>query len=327
MSDTLAVRIGQKHRRGVPGERTVRATGFKNIDVTSASKNLIGPSKHAAKSLSPMALGPIVDKQNNEAKLFENYWQSSKMWPTAGHCLPGSGACEPSPAWYRFRARGFALDKGKRRPLPKKQYGFAQYARYNDEPMGYVESRKRIYVPLYYFLIKDLPVIGALRESLSRGEKIMIVDNDGPSRAQYPEGMPMTVENWRKMIDDPSLPFGHGYVVAGILAGLPEDVMLDVSVADVEWARNAVGSKSSARVSNVNKKRQLSSMSSGPMEGFFRDSGQSLSQIAEPQSKKARVVRKQQKQTAEEGNVSDPLVPTICYVRKSLLKDSASLDV
>lgn len=218
------VRIGQKHSRGVPGQRTVTCDGFLNIDVTSGSRNLIGPERVPAVTLSPMKLGPITDAEGNTALIFENYWQFGKMWQSAGHIDPSSG--KPTDKWLAFRRKGYALAKGKRRPLPIKKYGTANRAHYNGRSYDYVHSRKAIYVPIYYRLIKDLPAIHAMREMLNSGQKIMIVDLDGPPRNSYPNGMPMTVENWRRLINDPRISFGHGYVVAALLAGLPEEVIL-----------------------------------------------------------------------------------------------------
>jgi len=311
-----SVRIGQKHRRGVPGEQTVRAAGFKNIDVTSASRNKIGPEKLSPTTLSPMKLGPIVDMQGNRAKLFENYWQFSKMWPTAGHCrVSGNNLCAPSAKWREFRARGFASDKPKRRPLPKKQYGFPKFSYYNEEPQGYVESRKRIYVPLYYYLIRDLPVIAAIREQLVRGEKLMIVDNDGPPRDLYPHGMEMTERNWRKMIDDPSVPFGHGYVVAAVLAGFPERIFIEhLSSDEAAWARRAVDASANAP-SKVRAASNKSKEARAPTK-----TRSTIIRVPLP----ARGRKEADSIIAEE---DDPLVPTTCYVRKSeLLKRAAQLN-
>lgn len=48
----------------------------------------------------------------------------------------------------------------------------------------------------------------------------MILDYDGPPKIEYPDGMELTKANWDKMLNDPGHPFGHGYVVAGILANI-----------------------------------------------------------------------------------------------------------
>lgn len=129
-----------------------------------------------------------------------------------------AGGTNPSPAWFKFRAKGFASTKGKRRPLPLKKYGVPTASYYNDRPMGYVESRKLEYVPKYSALIKDLPVMDALERLIKSGQSVMLIDGDGPPRDQYPNGMEMTEDNWTRMLDDPQARFGHGYVVARDLA-------------------------------------------------------------------------------------------------------------
>ena len=216
-----SVFIGQKHSRGVQGQKTVARINFKNIDVTSASRNLLGKNHIPANTLSPLTLGPVADKEGNVVLTFEAFWQHSKYWPTAAH-LDGEGA--PTQKWFEFRAKGFKLTKGKRRPLPLRQYGRPTGAVYNSQIYtgsdGYVQSRKDVYVPIYANLIKDLPAIAALKQMVKNGESVMIVDGDGPPRDIYPDGMEMTKENWQKMLNDSRFPFGHGYVVAAVVAGL-----------------------------------------------------------------------------------------------------------
>jgi hypothetical protein len=211
------IRVGQKRRRGVKGDKNAECTGFKNIDVTSGSGNKIGD--HFAKEFSPMKLGPVTDENGLTALIFENYWQFSKMWPKADHFKSDTG-CEPTSKWYAFREKGFKLNKGKRRPLPVKTYGYPTCSIYNDKVYDYISSRKEIYVPIYRDLIKDLPVMDELRKLLASGQNIMIIDGDGPPKDQYPNGMEINQSNWDQMINDPKYPFGHGYVVAGLLANL-----------------------------------------------------------------------------------------------------------
>ena len=220
MNKKGTVRIGQKHRRGIAGDKSSNCVGFKNIDVTSGSFNKIGGVE--AKTLSPFKVGPVIDKNGLQAELFENYWQGGKLWPKAGHIKEGTGNM-PSDKWFQFREKVYSMKKGKRRPLPLKQYGFPTCAYYNDIPYGYIDSRKDIYIPIYYELIKNLPVIQEMKKLLDNGVNIMIIDGDGPPKNIYPEGLEITQENWNLMVEDTTYPFGHGYVVAGLLSGLLND--------------------------------------------------------------------------------------------------------
>lgn len=248
--------IGQKNTRGVKGQKTVCAEGFKNIDVTSASRNLLGSARIPATTLSPMKLGPVVDENGLRSLLFENYWQFSKYWKSADHIyLSGSNAGQPTPKWFAFRGKGFALTKGKRRPLPLREYGRPDGAIYNDRVYGYLESRKEIYVPFYAQLIRDLPAIAALKEMIRNGENLMIVDNDGPPRSLYPNGMEMTEENWRKMIDDALFPFGHGYIVAALVANLAS-LSFSFSPASSSSSAFPVASSSARNAGEKGKKRK-----------------------------------------------------------------------
>ena len=62
-----------------------------------------------------------------------------------------------------------------------------------------------------------------MKKLLDNGVNIMIIDGDGPPKNIYPEGLEITQENWNLMVEDTTYPFGHGYVVAGLLSGLLND--------------------------------------------------------------------------------------------------------
>lgn len=210
--------IGQKQQRGVKGDRAARRNGAVSIDVTSASMNLLGPDQIRASTLSPFKVGPVFDKHDKDlkAEFFENRWQYGKMWPTAGH-ISADGT--PTPKWFEFRSKGYKSRKAKRRPLPKKEFGFATKSYYNGRLHGYVESRKAIYVPEYRDLISSASAVKEMKSMLNDGESILILDNDAPPKTKWPEGREMTQELWNEMIEDAELPFGHGYVVAALIAG------------------------------------------------------------------------------------------------------------
>ena len=210
-----SVRIGQKQKRGIKGDKATSLVGYKNIDVTSGSFNKVG--QYPATTLSPMKLGPVTDNNGLTAKIFENYWQFSKLFAKAGHIHQGTD-CTPTKTWVDFRQKGFNLDKGKRHPLPK-EFGYAKCSVYNDYVYNYVDSRKAIYVPIYAKLIENLPIIDELRKMVANGHNIMIIDGDGAPKDVYPNGLEMNQTNWDLMINDPKYPFGHGYVVAALIAG------------------------------------------------------------------------------------------------------------
>ena len=213
------IRIAQKRKKGIKGDINPVKEGYKNIDVTSGSMNKI--DGNLAKELSPFYVGPVIDKNGLKANFFEGYWQHSKMWRTAGHIKEGT-KCEPTNKWYDFREKGFKSDKAKRHPLAVKDYGYPECAIYNDKVYDYLTSRKEIYVPIYKNLIKDMEVIKAMKEMLDKGQNIMIIDVDGPPKDKYPEGVEVNQENWNKFINETKFPFGHGWVVAGLLAELLE---------------------------------------------------------------------------------------------------------
>lgn len=176
--------------------------GCIRIDVTSGSRKKVNGLE--VKSLSPFVLGPVMTGTDEECKLFENFWQYGKKYLEKNHIYDRN-------KWLSFRTKGFASTKACRRPVPGKK---AVSSEYFGVEMDYITSRKQVYAPIYKKLVEDLPVVHALRELLKKTD-LLIVEYDGP---KIPEVA--TQENMEKAIEDPSQPFGHGYVLAGVLLGL-----------------------------------------------------------------------------------------------------------
>jgi len=253
VSVNVLVAVGQKpgfDRRSDKGQGSVQRTnprrdGFTNIDVTSGSMNKI--NNRSARVLSPLYLGPVVDSDGDKALRFENYWQYLKVYPQLGHWDQINK--KPTDKWIMWKQHGFLLLKGKKgiRTPPevsalKRKYNEACNATYknkaekdkaindakwvpighwfNGKLLGYIEARKQIYVPTYAKLIKKKQVIKDMKKMITKGDKLMILDLDGPPRKSYPTGLLMTDDNWETMINDEKYPFGHGYVVAALVAGL-----------------------------------------------------------------------------------------------------------
>jgi hypothetical protein len=77
-------------------------------------------------------------------------------------------------------------------------------------------------VPEYSTLIEGREMLQFYKDQLDQGRDITIFDFDGP---RTPEGevlcLELTEELLIEKINDTRYPFGHGYVIASILAGIP----------------------------------------------------------------------------------------------------------
>ncbi len=202
MSDekkTGRVYLASKNARG---KWAGRPAGSVTVDATSLqSKNSIN-----RRDLSPMS--PFVTY--NEFYCFENYWQSLRVYEHLADKRP------------QFIAWWQALKRPKRRYPGTKGKKVLYASRPGvEEKLTYVESRKKIYVPEYYEMVKNREAITTARNQLKSGRDICVVDIDGP-RAD--DGTPLcheiTLDYLKEKIDDEKFPFGHGYIVASLIAGI-----------------------------------------------------------------------------------------------------------
>lgn len=141
---------------------------------------------------------------------FENYWQSGKVYEG----LDDSRAKQ----WWKN------LKEGKRRyPLGKGRK--ILHSNFDGKIRGYIESRKEVYVPEYYDLIQGREGLLKCLEMVQKGQDVVVYDFDGPRDTDgEPVCLEVDLKLLRSKIEDPTFPFGHGYVVAGCLLGLkPSD--------------------------------------------------------------------------------------------------------
>lgn len=159
---------------------------------------------------------------------FEHFWQGGKAWFKHNEKIPGT--------------RDFFLKATKpTRRFPRRLSAGAviKYAQWDiptlPQEMGYVESRKKVYVPFYHAYMKDSASIKALKERVDAGESVVVYDFDGPrlgagerdsmGNVGEKDGdvacVPVSLDLLIKKINDEKYPFGHGYVVAALLAGIP----------------------------------------------------------------------------------------------------------
>ena len=182
--------------------------GCKKINVTSSQ------AKNSRYRLTFSPMTPIEGGYKG-FYCFENYWQAGKRYQ-------GIEDIEKQMNWWKTQ------QKGRRRyPAGKgKKIMYAEYPNF-DKPLDYIPSRKLVYVPEYYNLIKDTPVLKELQERAKKGECLVIYDFDGPRNSdKTPTIKQVTLDLLKEKLNNGKFPFGHGYIVAGAVAGiLPEEYL------------------------------------------------------------------------------------------------------
>lgn len=209
----------------------------KTVNVTSGSQNKFG-GKQARFDFSPLFLAPVNEPR---AKTVEGFWQGGKVYPQLGH-LNANG--QLTDKWRAFRDAEYAYmkgdpPKGRRRPPSIKSKNFvvgedgkrhwknhipvfAVYDRDEQKRLDYIDARKQAYVPTYYDSVIQTDSFKALKKLVDDGEEtVMLLDYDGPrNESGY---VKIDVPTLVRLINDPSAPFGHAYVLAAALLGIEKE--------------------------------------------------------------------------------------------------------
>jgi len=185
------------------GKHAVHPEGSFKVNVTSAQATL---SKNR-RDFSPMTAVPGGYKGYF---CFENYWQSKKVYEHVSH--------EVTSEWWRKQ-------ENPHRRYPGSKGKTVLGAKHDDADttlLNYIDCRKLVYVPEYSNLIQGREMLQFYKDQLAQGRNVTIFDFDGP---RTPEGevscQELTQDLLIDKINDTRHPFGHGYVIASILAGIP----------------------------------------------------------------------------------------------------------
>lgn len=199
-------------------------------------------------------LSPYYLNENGE--IMENTWQSSKVYemiPQSTQYYPGNRSRviwnwrkedhvidgELTPEYFKWRAALRANKYAVRYPVGFYHRHNCLYAVADDskENLGYVESRKKIYIPVYTRLAKKERQFKTLVNKL-KYTNLLIIEVDGPHQEslQYYKDkyktddnfitnntIAVTEDNINIMVNDEKHPFGHGYCLGLALLGKETD--------------------------------------------------------------------------------------------------------
>ena len=170
-------------------------------------------SAHAVGDLNDQTCNPTTDSTDSTDKFhcFENWWQSLKV-------IEGVDK-DKSDEWWKKQTtphRRFPNSKDKQK----------LYCLLNGKQYNYVDSRKHIYVPFYqqYILSRKISQdsLQFYKDQLDAGHDVTVYDFDGPRLPDGPDKgitcLELSNDLIQQKINDTLHPFGHGYVVAALLA-------------------------------------------------------------------------------------------------------------
>lgn len=164
-----------------------------SIDVTSSGGN--------GSKFSPFLLGPVMLYDGLWSKNMENGWQYAKVYQQHenGELDYWKWAEE---GWNSPRAVRYPMGKGAK-PLNSMWAG---------ERLGYIEARRRIYIPLYSQAVRfySYEAFLDLKDFAFYNKDIVIRDYDAYDHHALNY-------SWEDVINDPSRKMGHGFVLAMML--------------------------------------------------------------------------------------------------------------
>lgn len=217
---------------------------FKRVGVLSWHRT--GPKKSPYYELSPYYLKTDGNEivPNEGGHIFENYWQGLKVYPTVTkqeiythytkkgdekHLIwkhPFEKHLDEDqnilPFYWKWREKLWNNEKSVRYPNGFQGRHRCVFAQVNDERLGYVEFRKKVYIPEYMRLIRKLDIYKELLNSYIDGENLVIYEVDVPAKGKkglYGEvdenGIyKCTQKRLKALRDSEDEAFGHGLCLA-----------------------------------------------------------------------------------------------------------------
>jgi hypothetical protein len=184
--------------------------------------NAINTTSHSysdwASGLSPFNLGPIQLYDNHTARIFENAWQFSKLYPEHAD---SNG--EPTPRYFQWAKTGWDSTRPFRYPLGKGRKPICSL--WNQARLDYIEARKRIYLPLYQQTVKTTNAYRKLQNLYQEQGSITLFDFDGYDHTAL--GMSLN-----DVLHCPTKICGHAFILAMMLTAGTDFQIQDLAAID-----------------------------------------------------------------------------------------------
>jgi hypothetical protein len=236
-------RCARGARRPEPRENTM----VLDVTVGNAKRRGFQPVEVDGKQFrpylcSPMVLGPVAGPWRNGKGVtnLEIFWQFGKRW-----------RAQDDEEWSRFNAAGYEQDfdclRDKPLSIRHPKEGKPVSSQYFGLNMGYILSRKVVYVLLYTRLLLASEEFGRIARLCAEQPSlnITLLDFDGPTVKVFKDeltnaSLAVTKTTWQKAVNHTGLRFGHGFVMAALLAGLMPADYSQLTASDHVAYRQAV---------------------------------------------------------------------------------------
>lgn len=172
------------------------------INTTSRSYNW-------SRGLSPFVVGPIDLYSGYVSKNLENAWQYSKIFQKF---LEDDGSVGEK--YFNWAKKGWDKLSADRYPMGRGAKPLFSY--WDGERLGYVEARKRIYIPLYAAAVRKTEAFKKLQMlylTMEPDQILYLRDFDSHNLE------PWQCDYW-KLWENPNIRVDHGYCLAMMLENL-----------------------------------------------------------------------------------------------------------
>jgi len=152
-----------------------------------------------------MLVGPV--QANGVTCLnVENAWQFSKVYKDQV-----DEDDNPTDAYIEWRDDGYKDSWAHR--YPKGKGNIPLYSWWDENKLGYIEARKKIYIPLYGNAVKPTETFQRLVDEYQKYGELVLQDFDAYDHRKLGMG-------WKAVVNNPDRKMGHAFVLALMLEGI-----------------------------------------------------------------------------------------------------------